>query len=122
MPGKKQQNEMVFTDAMLWYSQMQNFGLGESVVSAPLKSSTEVTSWAITLLAQSALLKVYSQSVLRNVTVAGNGRARGQRGLSASTNFHSQSCGSLAFAQGLESITAENLHVTGKDQRKALIY
>ena len=104
---------MVFTDAKLWYSQMESFGLEKSVVSAPLKSSIEAASWAITLLAQSAVLKDYCQSVLGNVTIAGNGRARRPWGLNAGTNFRCQSCGSLAFAQGLESITAENLHVTG---------
>ena len=67
---------MVFTDAKLWYLQMQSFELGELVVSAPLKSSTEAASWAITLLAQFTLLKDYCQSVLENVTIAGNGWAR----------------------------------------------
>ena len=80
------------------YSQMRSFGLGESVVSGLLKSSTDAASWAITLLAQSALLRDCCQSVLGNVTIAGNGRAKQRRGLRVGTDFHSQSCNLLACA------------------------
>ena len=45
------------------YSQMRSFRLVESVVSGLLKSSTKAASSAITLLAQSALLKDCWQSV-----------------------------------------------------------
>ena len=103
-------------------SQTRSFGITESVVLALLKSSNEAARWATTLLAQSAMLRDCCQSVLKNVTVAGNGRARRRRGLRAGTDFRSQSCGLLAFAQDLGAITVDNLHVTGKGQRKATVY
>ena len=55
------------------YSQMRSFRLGESVVSSLLKSSTEAASWAITFLAQSALLRDCCQSVQAMARQGGGG-------------------------------------------------